>query len=144
MQRRLVAEPARDRDDDLVRGIGQESEGERDRTERPLRHRDVFGLERQSELRAQSGGDRLLRHALAGLVPEPVHRSGLDLRTYGVGEAGQRHLVRVPEREIQRAGIIRESTDACQERRHDVHSRLRLSGTNRYRHGHHLRPQRRM
>ena len=108
----LVAEPSGRRDDDFVAGVGDQRERERDRTECALSHRDVVRLEVESELAAEPLRHRLLRRPLIGLVRVPVDRSRFELRAHGIGEAGQSHLVRIAEGEIQRVGILRERLHA--------------------------------
>ena len=133
-QHRVVAEPPGRRDDDFVAGVGQQCHRQRDRTECALSHRDVVRLEVESEFAAEAIGDGLLRRALVGLVRVPVDRSRFELRAHGVDEAGQSHLVRIAESEIQRVGILRERLHAREVCCHPVYGRLRPDRSLRHPH----------
>ena len=104
-QHRLVAEPGWLGEDDLVAGVEQQPEGDRDGPEGAGREGDVGRLERKAQLPADRLGQEGLRRLLAGLVGEPVLVVGQGPFADGRDEPVERHLVRIAEGEVGDGGI---------------------------------------
>jgi hypothetical protein len=102
---RLVEEPWRQREHDLVTGVGDGLHGDGDGAEAARRHPQMVSLPRQVDNASQRSRRGLLRQLLAELVGEPELVLGQRRGTQGVDVRLQRHFVGVAEGEVEDARL---------------------------------------
>jgi hypothetical protein len=119
---RLVEEPGRRDEHDLVAGVDDHAERQSERAMGSAREQDVVRLERQAQLLAERGGGRPAGPRVRETVrePPPVRRHGPLLK--GLDIPGQRRLLGIPGQEVTGLGVVRERAELLH------HAEERLQG----------------